>query len=816
MSRRMKYLFTVLLLLVTVSASAQDTRSPGPTGTITGSVTPLNSRQPLQFVNLAVKGTVIGATTGADGKYTMKVPANQEIVILFSYVGFETDSVKLKLKAGETVILNHGMRQISTELESIEVKDQQLRTSTFSRLDPKVMTFIPTINASVEDLIKTLPGVSSRNELSSQYSVRGGNFDENLVFVNDIEIYRPFLVRSGQQEGQSFLNPDLVSGISFSAGGFDAKYGDKMSSVLDIKYKKPKEFAGSFDISLLGANAHLEGSFAKKFSYLFGIRYKTNTYFLKALDTKGNYKPRFFDVQGMLNYEIDKKWELSFLGNYTNNYYKLIPETRETSFGTLDEAYKIKIYFDGQEVDRYTNWLTALTLTYKPVKNVRLRLISSVFQASESETYDISGEYWLGKLEAYQGSSQGQVTEVMGVGAYLDHARNYLDGSVFNIEHRGSWDRDNSNLLWGIKYEHEFFNYKSSEWELQDSAGYSLPHPQDSIGSQFPPKTDLVLYNVINTDNDVNTNRISAFIQDTWTFNTGWADLSLTAGIRGIWYDYSGQVNVNPRINVSLKPRWKQEMVFRLSAGYYSQPPTFREMTDLRGEIVPDLKAQTAIHVVGGSDLYFRAWGRPFKFVTEVYYKYIRNLIPYEIDNLKIRYFGTNDAHGYATGIDFRINGEFVKGAESWASLSIMKSEEYFEGTWIPRPTDQRLNLAIFFQDYIPKFPTWKMNLTLIYGTGLPFGPPDSPRSAQTLRTPPYRRVDIGLSKQLIGSDTRFSSKNPFRVFNSMWVSLEIFNLLQISNVVSYQWVTDINGKEYAVPNYLTPRLINLKLIATF
>jgi len=776
-------------------------------GILTGTITITGTSNPLPFVNMAIKGTSAGTTTDKNGRFELKVPSGIPVVVLFSCVGYLADSVSLTLQSGEEKKISLTMAPSSTELESIEIRDQQLRTNTFTRLNPKVMTYIPTINASVEDLIKTMPGVSSRNELSSQYSVRGGNYDENLVFVNDIEIYRPFLVRSGQQEGQSFLNPDLVSGISFSAGGFDAKYGDKMSSVLDIKYKKPTAFAGSFDISLLGASAHVEGTFAKRFSYLLGVRYKTTTYLLKSLDTKGNYKPRFLDIQGILNYEINHKWELSFLGAYIDNSYKLIPETRETSFGTLDEAYKIKIYFDGQEVDTYQNWLSGLTLTWKPTTNLRLKLISSAYQTYEAETYDISGEYWLGKLETFQTSGEtGQVTEIMGIGAYLQHARNYLDGTVFNVEHRGSWEHTNGSLLWGVKYQHSFFKYNVNEWELQDSAGYSLPYIQ----------SDLTLTNVIMSNSTVNTNLYSAFIQDTWLFKTTPGELSLTAGLRSYYYDYNNKISVNPRINLSFKPYWKQEMVFRLATGYYSQPPTFREMTDLQGNFVPDLKSQTAIHVVAGSDLYFKAWGRPFKFVTEVYYKYIQNLIPYQIDNMKIRYYGTNDAHGYATGIDFRVNGEFVKGAESWASLSIMKTEQYYQGSWIPRPTDQRLNLAIFFQDYIPNFPTWKVNLTLIYGTGLPFGPPNSPLKDQIYRIPPYRRVDVGLSKQLIGEQTSFSSKNPLRVFKSMWISLEIFNLLQISNTISYQWITDVTGQEYAVPNYLTPRLFNLKLVAQF
>ncbi len=482
-------------------------------GTITS-----NEETEFQFVNVALKGTTTGTTTGRDGHYELSLPANQEVVLLFSFIGYETDSVTLVLKPGERREISRVLKQTSTQLNSIEVKDQQLRTSTFSRIDPKVMTFIPTINASVEDLIKTLPGVSSRNELSSQYSVRGGNFDENLVFVNDIEIYRPFLVRAGQQEGQSFLNPDLVSGISFSAGGFDAKYGDKMSSVLDIKYKKPSRFAGSADVSLMGANAHLEGTIAKKFSYLLGVRYKTNSYFLKSLDTKGNYKPRYFDVQGMINYDINKQWELSVLGTFADNSFKVIPETRETSFGTISEAYKIKIFFDGQEVDRYQNWLAAATLTYKPAENLRLKLISSVYQTFEAETYDISGEYWIGKLETYQGNEAGEVTEIMGIGAYLQHARNYLEGTVFNIEHRGSWEKNRSSMLWGIKYQHELFDYRMNEWELQDSAGYSMPRPPDSLGSINPPHDDLLLTNVIRSHNTVNTNRYSAFLQNTWTF----------------------------------------------------------------------------------------------------------------------------------------------------------------------------------------------------------------------------------------------------------------------------------------------------------
>ncbi len=810
----MKKLFFILAffpLLLPLSLIAQKT------SVVFGSIKN-ESQQVIPNANVALANHPGGTTSNKEGNYEVIIPAGNKIVITISCIGYEPKTFEVKLTSGERKEFNIQLAKATTELESVEVRDQQLKTNTFNRLDPKTVNLIPTANASIEDLIKTLPGVSSRNELSSQYSVRGGNYDENLVFVNDIEVYRPFLVRAGQQEGLSFLNPDLVSSISFSAGGFDAKYGDKMSSVLDIKYKRPTCFSASFDVSLLGANAHVEGTAGKKFSYLMGVRYKTNSYFLKGLDTKGNYKPRYFDVQALLTYEINKKWELQVLGMYSDNSFKLIPETRETSFGTLNEAYKFKIFFDGQEVDHYQNWMGALSATFKPNHSLRLKFTTSTYQTYESETYDVSAEYWLGKLEVYQGNdSGGQVPEALGVGAFINHARNYLNGTVFNIEHRGNYDKKNSQLQWGIKYQLEYFKNVTNEWELNDSAGYSLPHPPDSAGYVIPhPSDSLLLSNVIKSNNTVNINRFSGFIQDTWTFPLNRIDISVSAGLRAMYNDFNDQFLLNPRVNISFTPHWQHQAVFRLSGGYYSQPPSFRELTDLNGNIVQGLKAQTAIQAVVASDYYFKAWGRPFKFVAETYYKYLQNLIPYEIDNMKIRYYGTNDAFGYATGIDFRVNGEFVKGVESWASLSIMKTQENIDGVWIPRPTDQRVNLSIFFQDYIPHYPSWRMNLTLFYGTGLPFGPPNSLKKDQILRIPPYRRVDIGLSKQIIGEKTKFKSKNPLRVFQSLWISLEVFNLLQFNNTISYLWVTDINNRQYAVPNYLTPRQFNLKVLATF
>ena len=518
----------------------------------------------------------------------------------------------------------------------------------------------------------------------------------------------------------------------------------------------------------------------------------------------------------MLYYDFSSKWELSVFGSFTANSFKLIPQSQTTTFGSdAVSAYQVKIYFDGEENDSYQNWLSSATLTFKPNDHLRLKLSGSAYQTYEAQTYDISGEYWLGQV-SLTGKDQGDLIQLLGVGAYLNHARDYLEGTVFNIEHRGSYEKGKSQMLWGIKYQHDIFTYTMNEWQMLDSAGYSLPRPHDSLGQNPPPHSNLVLSDVIKSTGAMTTNKGDAFFQNTWTFKNEKNDIGLTAGARFIYSDYNGQFLFNPRLNFSYKPRWKKDIVFRISGGVYSQPLTFREMTDLQGIIVPGLKAQTSFQGVAGSDFYFSLWHRPFKLVTEVYYKYIQDLIPYEIDNLRIRYYGTNDAHGYAGGIDFRINGEFVKGAESWASLSIMKTEEYFEGYWVPRPTDQRINLAIFFQDFIPGFPTWKVAITLVYGTGLPYGAPDSPRYLQTFRMPPYRRVDIGLSKQLIGEYTHFSAKNPLRAFKSLWIGLDVFNLFDFANTVSYQWITDVQGRQYNVPNYLTPRLFNLKLVAGF
>jgi hypothetical protein len=792
----------------------------------------------IELASVAVSGLPGGTMTDSKGMFEMEVPANKEIYITITFIGLEKSVEMVFLKPGEILEFNKVLRFISTVLPPVEIGDKQLRTTTMTRIDPKVAVIVPTTSDKIPTLLKTMPGVSSNNELSSQYSVRGGNYDENLVYVNDIEIYRPYLIRSGQQEGLSFINSDLVSSLLFSAGGFEAKYGDKMSSVLDLQYKKPNEFGGSASVSLLGASVHAEGTAAKKrISYLTGIRYKTNQYLLNALETKGDYKPSFLDVQLLTTVDISKKVEVSFLGNIADNSYRFVPETRETDFGTYKEVHRLVIYFDGQEVDRFRTYFGGATVTVKPNNSTRLKLIASGFNSRESESYDILGQYWIGRLETNFGSENyGEVIESQGVGSHLNHARNTMDINVFNLAHKGTKEYGNRLLQWGIKYQNERIDDEMNEWIMIDSAGYSIPHPADSVGYTDPgaqPQIPFDLYELIRTRKNMNTGRLTAYVQNTWGTDPDESKVSFNAGLRASYWDFNEQVLVSPRASLSYKPEWKKDFVFRLSGGLYYQPPFYRELKDLDGTLNTDQKAQTSVHLVAGSDYNFRAWGRPFKFVTEIYYKYLDNLIPYFTDNVRIRYYAFEKSLGYATGIDMKVNGEFVTGIESWMSLSFMTTKENLYGDYymdengkpdytrespgyIPRPSDQKVNVSIFFQDYLPKNPTYKMSLTFMFGSSLPFGPPNSPKYRHIFRMPPYWRVDIGFSKEIIGDFTSFSEKNPFRVLESLWLSAEVLNLLQTHNTVSYTWVEDIHGTQYAVPNYLTPRQLNVKLIATF
>ena len=784
----------------------------------------------LELVNVAIAGLPGGTTTDSKGRYELQIPANRSIYLAVSSMGYEKSVQELTLAPGEKRELNFRLHLTAMVLPQVQIEDNQVRTSNLIRLDPKVAVNIPTASERIPTLLKTLPGVSSGNELSSQYSVRGGNFDENLVYVNDIEIYRPFLIRSGQQEGLSFVNSDLVSSLLFSAGGFDAKYGDKMSSVLDLQYKKPTEFGGSVSGSLLGGSVHAEGALNnRKFTYLMGARYKSNSYILNALETTGDYKPTFTDIQALFTYQATKKIEFSFLGNIADNKYKLVPETRETNFGTVNQAKRLTIYFDGQEVDSYSTWLGGFTTSYRPDKQTRLKIIASAYQSNESETYDVIGQYWIGDIENNLASENfGNVIEAQDIGTQMIHARNKLNVGVFNVAHKGTREWNNNLLQWGAKYQHENIDDRMNEWVLIDSAGYSLPRPHDSIGYSDPsvqPDNPFNIYELLQTQANILSNRYTAYVQNTWGINPDSSRFVLTAGVRAHYWDFNKQLVVSPRATLSFKPHWEHDILFRFSAGMYYQPPFYRELKNIDGRINNNLKAQSSLHFVAAGDYNFKIWDRPFKFVSEVYYKYMGNLTPYLIDNVRIRYYSFEKSRGYAAGIDFKVNGEFVPGVESWASLSIMQTMEDVAGDgyvnkrgtgYIPRPTDQRVNFSIFFQDYLPMNPTYKMSMTLLFGSSLPFGPPHSPKYTHTLRMPPYRRVDIGFSKEIVGEHTRFTASNPFRFLKSLWLTAEVLNLLQVNNTVSYIWVTDILGRQYAVPNYLTPRQLNVKLVARF
>ena len=656
--------------------------------------------------------------------------------------------------------------------------------------------------------------------------MRGGNFDENLVYVNGIEVYRPFLVRSGQQEGLSFVNTDMVGSILFSAGGFAAKYGDKMSSVLDITYKRPRENAASLQLSMLGGSAHVEGTNKNgRLSYLIGARHKTNKYLFSAMDTEADYTPEFYDLQTFINYELNTDWQISFLGNISKNQYTMVPKNRDTDFGTINEALKLKIYFEGQEVDKYETYFGALSTTYQPNTELNLQFTTSAFQTFEQENFDILGEYWLYQLENNLGSDEfGDVAFDRGVGKYINHARNSLSARVLNFSHRGNYNKEAIKVDWGFRMQKEEIEDKISEWNLIDSAFFNFPHPDDSIGLPSNPDQQIVMSELLKTQINLSSYRNSGYMQ----VSKDIGNLTLNAGTRGSYWTYNEELLLSPRASLAYAPIWEKDVVFRAATGIYYQSPFYRELRTPEGTLNHNIKAQKSTHYVLGTDYLFYKWGRPFKWITEVYYKDLENLIPYKVDNVRIQYLANDLSNGYAAGIDIKVNGEFVPGAESWASLSVMKTEEDIVGDtktdengntvdvgYIARPTDQRVNFSMFFQDYIPNKPNYKMHLNLVYGTGLPFGPPDGEKHQDVLRIPNYRRVDIGFSAVLKAAEKK-SKLKWLNAFNSIWVSAEVFNLLDINNTVSYLWVADVSGRQYAVPNYLTARQLNAKLILSF
>ncbi len=836
-----KIILTIFSLMIFCGVYAQTPKTQ-----IYGRITDASGK-PIPLVNILIKDNLQGVVTDYKGKYKISVPGDKEIKVVFSCVGYQDEVRKLKISKNDTKELNIILSKSTTTLKDLVIEDKRTRQSTVHSINPTTVTKIVGANNSIESLLKTLPGVSANNELSNQYAVRGGNFDENLIYVNGIRIYRPFLVRSGQQEGLSFVNSDLVSSILFSAGGFDAKYGDKMSSVLDIRYKTPTEFGGSFTGSLLGASLHLEGLAAKKkLSYLVGFRQKSNQYVLKGLQEEGEYRPSFSDLQTLISYNPNERWSFSFLGNINRNVYQFVPSIRETDFGTFREALRLKIFFEGNENDYFLNYTGGFSATFRPYQGLKLQFNTSNYNSNENETFDIRGDYWIGRLNTNLGDENyGEVIEKQGVGTFINHARNYLDVNIWSAEHQGRYYSDSHEMEWGAKFQHETVNEQLREWTLQDSAGYTLPHPYIFPGQLEPPHYPLEMNGFLKSKNALESNRVSGYIQDTRKISKT-HDLSLTMGVRATFWDFTDEFLVSPRATISYQPNWEKDIVFRLSGGYYHQPPLYKELINHQGVLLKDVKSQESIHFVLGGDWNFKAWNRPFKLVTELYYKNLRHLIPYEVDNVRIRYFPELSSHGYTTGIDMKVNGEFVPGLESWISLSVMNTMEDIEGDYVernydaegnlvssnssqeiaytereeigyrPRPLDQRVNFSMFFQDFIPKLPTYKMNMRLLFGTGLPIEYPGSKNTKSTVRIPSYKRVDIGFSKQIIGGASKIKPTRFFKHFDSMWVSLEVFNLLDFKNTISYFWVTDIHNQQLAVPNYLTPRQINLKLHLEF
>lgn len=805
----MKLLKPLLILFACLLLSSP-TMAQRSNATVFGIVRGENG-QPVELANVALKNLPIGTTTDRQGKYLLRVPANQEITFIYSYTGYHTQEKSIRVIREERLEINIQLEINTEEIDEVEVSGRKRANSNMSRIDPVFTSSMPNATGSgVEALIKTLPGVSSNNELSAQYSVRGGNFDENLVYVNDIEIYRPFLVRSGQQEGLSFIHSDMVSTIEFSAGGFDAKYGDKMASVLDIKYRKPTEFKGSTSVSLLGATMHVEDlSENKKLSYIGGVRYKTNRYLLGSLDEQGDYDPNFIDIQTYITYHFSDRFDLSFLGNVARNNYHFVPETRETTFGTFQTAYNTKIYFEGQEKDQFATSLGALSANYHPNNQLNLKFIASAFQTREEVNYDILGDYYLNELERDLASeSHGDSVLNLGVGTFLNHTRNKLEASVFSFSHKGAYNSTSHLLNWEVKFQIEDIDDRMNEWEMRDSTGYSLPYSDEEVK----------LFRVVNTNNQMRTSRFSGHLQDTYAVPINKGELYFTGGLRFHYWDYSEEFLLSPRFAIKYYPDWHANFAFRLSGGIYQQPAFFKELKDRDGNINPNVKAQKSTQFVLGSDYLFQAWDRPFKLTSELYYKYFSHLIPYQIDNVQIRYLGNQEATGYAAGLDFKVNGEFVSGVQSWASLSLLQTKENIVGDgygWIPRPTDQTINLSLFFQDYFPGNPSYKMHLAAFFGSRLPIGPPNGERYQDTFRMPPYRRLDIGFSKVLIGPETR-SSSQLLKQVEDLSLSLEVLNLLDINNTVSYFWVSSHSGDMFAVPNYLTNRKLNLKLTVKF
>lgn len=758
------------------------------------------SGSPVEFASVSCLKQGKMTMTSLKGEYSLQLHSADSVEVRFSMVGYKTKIRVLRRPRGKQT-LQVVLYSNDNELGEVTVTGTRIQSGQTQELKKEHLKNLPSVSGNaVEELIQSQAGVSTHSELSSQYNVRGGSFDENSVYINNVEVYRPFLVRSGQQEGISVINPDMVEKIEFSTGGYEARYGDKMSSALNITYKRPKPFEASVSASLLGASAYV-GVSNKKVSWSNGLRYKTTRNLLGSLDTKGEYKPTFIDYQTYFTYTPNERWDINFLGNISNNHYNFSPEDRETNFGTMENVKSFRVYFDGQEKDVFRTFFGSLGITRHFGKNTSLSLIASAFKTREQEKYDIQGQYWL---------TQTETSENLGVGTYFQHARNYLNAHVESLKLLLKTKQKRHDIEGALTFKKEHISENSVEYEMRDSSNYSIPHTGK----------DLYMIYSMRAKNVLDANRIEAYIQDTYRFGggEGQSHYTLNYGVRFAHWSYTKETILSPRVSLGIIPAFNENVTMSFAAGLYYQAPFFKEIRDTTtvngityAKLNNKAKSQRSIHFIAGYDYRFKLNNRQFKFTAEAYYKLLGNLVPYSVNNVKVVYYGDNESSGHAAGLDFKIYGEFVPGTDSWLSLSLMSTKMKLNGVSIPLPTDQRYALNLFFTDYFPGTDRWKMSLKLAFADGLPFAAPHRELESNSFRAPAYKRADIGLSYRLINNADNHNKKNPLR---NLWLGVECLNLFGINNVNSYYWITDVTGQQYAVPNYLTGRQLNFRISA--
>lgn len=788
------FILQIICLCAFVSAQAQ-------TFTLSGRVIDENN-DPVEFASVSCPKQGKMTITSLKGDYSLQLQSADSVEIRFSMVGYKTKVRTLRRPRGKQT-MQVVLHSSDNALSEVTITGKRIETGQTQELSKEHLKSMPsTTGNAVEEMIQSQAGVSTHSELSSQYNVRGGSFDENSVYINNVEIFRPFLVRSGQQEGISVINPDMVEKIGFSTGGYEARYGDKMSSALNIEYRRPKRFEASATASMLGASAFV-GMSNKKFSWSNGLRYKTTKYLLGSMDTKGEYQPTFIDYQTYLTYSPNKRWDIKFLGNISDNHYNFTPEDRETNFGTMENVKAFKVYFDGQEKDVFRTFFGSLGITRKFNENTSLSLIASAFNTREQEKYDIQGQYWL---------TQTETSENLGVGTYFQHTRNYLKAHVESAKLLFKMKQKKHNIEAAFTYKWEHIEENSVEYEMRDSSKYSIPHTGK----------DLYMIYSMRAKNTLTANRVEAYAQDTYRFtgSEGKTLYTLNYGLRLAYWSFTKETILSPRLSLGIIPAFNENITMRFATGLYYQAPFFKEIRDTTttngityASLNRKAKSQRSIHFIAGFDYRFKMNNRPFKFTAEAYYKALGNLVPYSVNNVKVVYYGDNMCSGHAAGLDLKLFGEFVPGTDSWVSLSLMNTSMKLNGKSIPLPTDQRYAVNLFFTDYFPGTTRWKMSLKLALADGLPFSAPHRELESNVFRAPAYKRADVGLNYRIIDNSDRHKKRNPIR---NLWVGAECLNLFGINNVNSYYWITDVTGQQYAVPNYLTGRQINVKLSVDF